>query len=147
LILRTKPRNRRSGFEAKPLTNGCHSFDAKLGNPRFSSPPCVCCGSHTASLDLPIIRPSSTRLVSDHPRSFTPSLLLLPRSSSLPAMSYSPHTHHETSKHVSPNRITQFGVSSIEIHRIQIQTRISQLLITHINQGRNELVSQNHIED
>jgi hypothetical protein len=28
------------------------------------------------------------------------------------------------------------------MHRIQIQTRISQLLITHINQGTNHLVYQ-----
>jgi hypothetical protein len=35
-------------------------------------------------------------------------------------------------------------VSSTEIHRIQIQTRTSQLLVTHINQGINHLVSQSH---
>jgi hypothetical protein len=32
-------------------------------------------------------------------------------------------------------------VSSTGMHRIQIQTRTSQLLITHINQGTNHLVS------
>jgi hypothetical protein len=33
-------------------------------------------------------------------------------------------------------------VSSTEIRQIQIQTRRSQLLITHINQGKNHMVSQ-----
>jgi hypothetical protein len=51
-------------------------------------------------------------------------------------------THHETSKHISPHQITQFGVSSTEMHRIQIQTKASQLLITQINQDTNHLVSQ-----
>jgi hypothetical protein len=35
----------------------------------------------------------------DHPRSSTPGLLLLPRSSSLHAMPHLPPAHHETSKH------------------------------------------------
>jgi hypothetical protein len=83
-------------------------FEAKPENPRFSSPPRVWCGSHTAPPDLPIVQPPSTRLVSDHPRSSAPSLLLLPRSSSLPTMSHSPPTHHETSKHISPHWITQY---------------------------------------
>jgi hypothetical protein len=39
----------------------------------------------------------------DNPRSSTPGLLLLPRSSSLHAMSHLPLAHHETSKHDSPN--------------------------------------------
>jgi hypothetical protein len=84
-------------------------FEAKPGNPRFSSPPRVRYGSHTMSPDLLVIRPPSTRLVPDHPRSSTPSLLLMPRSSSLPAMLHSLPTHHETSKHVSPHRITEPG--------------------------------------
>jgi hypothetical protein len=46
-------------------------------------------------------------------------------------MSHSPPTHHETRKHVSPNRMTLFGVTSTEM---QIQTKSSQLLITQINQ-------------
>jgi hypothetical protein len=83
-------------------------FEAKLENPHLSSRPRVQCGSHTTSLDLPIVRPLSTRLVPDHPRSSTPSFLLLPQSSLLRAMSHSPPTHHKTSKHVSPHRITQY---------------------------------------
>jgi hypothetical protein len=39
----------------------------------------------------------------DHPRSSTPGLLLLPRSSSLHVMPHLPPAHHETSKHDSPN--------------------------------------------
>jgi hypothetical protein len=84
-------------------------FEAKPENPHFSSPPCVRCGSHTVLPDLLIIQPSSTQLVPDHPQSSAPSLLLLPRSSSLPTMSHSLPTHHETSKHVSPRRITESG--------------------------------------
>jgi hypothetical protein len=39
----------------------------------------------------------------------------------------------------TPNN--SFCVSSIDVRRIQIQTRTSQLLITHINQDTNHLVS------
>jgi hypothetical protein len=91
--------------------------------------------------DLQLIRPPSTRLVTDHSRSSALSLLLLPQSSSLPTMSHSPPTHHETSNSVSPIWITPFGVSSTEMHRIQIQTKSSQLFITQTNQGTNQLVS------
>jgi hypothetical protein len=106
------------------------SFEAKVENPHFSSPPRVWCGSYTASTDLLIIGPPSTQLVPDHPWPSAPSLLLLPRSSSLPAMSHSCFS--------TPNN----WVSSTKMHRIQIQTRISQLIITHINQGIDCLVSQ-----
>jgi hypothetical protein len=85
-------------------------FEAKPRNMCFLSPPCVRCGSHKASLDLPIVRPPSTGLVPDHPQSSAPSLLLLPRSSSLPTISHLPPTHHETSKHDSTHRITQYGL-------------------------------------
>jgi hypothetical protein len=39
----------------------------------------------------------------DHPRSSATGLILLPRSSSLPAMPHLPHAHYETSKRDSPN--------------------------------------------
>jgi hypothetical protein len=103
------------GFEAqtKKLPNHWQivatGFEAKPKNLNFSSPPRVWCGSHTMSPDLPIVRPPSTQLVPDHSRSSAPSLLLLPRSSSLPVVLHSPLTHHEISKHVSPHRITQYG--------------------------------------
>jgi hypothetical protein len=53
----------------------------------------------------PTSRSSGHRVpdLSNHPRSSTPGLLLLPRSSSLHAMQHLPPTHHETSKHDSPN--------------------------------------------
>jgi hypothetical protein len=119
LVLKVKSRNCHDDFEAQikkmswwfwgpnhqTIVTG---FEAKPRNPRFSSPTCVRCQSHIASPDLSIIQPPSTRLVPDHHRSSTPSLLLLPRSSSLPTMSHSPPTHHETSKHVCPHRITQY---------------------------------------
>jgi hypothetical protein len=85
-------------------------FEAKLKNPLFSSPPQVQSGSHTVSPDLPIVYWPSTRLVPNHPRSSALSLLLMSRSSSLPATSHLPPTHHETSKHVSRHRITQYGL-------------------------------------
>jgi hypothetical protein len=110
LVLRHKLRNHCSGFEAKPLTNHSTNFEAKPENSCFSSAPRVRCGLHTASPDLPIVWPPSTRLVPDHPWSSALSLLLLPRSSSLFAMSHSPPTHHETSKHVSLHRITKYGL-------------------------------------
>jgi hypothetical protein len=84
------------------------SFEVKPENPRFSSPTCVRCKSHMTSLDLPIVWPPSIWLVPNHPWSSAPSLLLLSRSSSLPIMSHSPPTHHETNKCVSPHRITQY---------------------------------------
>jgi hypothetical protein len=165
VILRPKSPNYSSGFEAKlpnrwPWFWGSNQeivevllkpnhwqtvtigFEAKLGNPYFLSPPRVRCGSHMASPNLPIVRPPSTWLVPDHPRSSAPSLLLIPQSSLLLAMSHSPPTYHETSNHVSLNRITQYGVSSTEMHRFQIQTKPCQLLITQINQGINHLISQ-----
>jgi hypothetical protein len=85
-------------------------FEAKLENMCFSSPPRVRHGSQTTSPDLLIVRSSSIRLVCDYPRSSVPSLILLSRSSSLPIMSHSSPTHHKTSKHISPHRITQYGL-------------------------------------
>jgi hypothetical protein len=85
-------------------------FETKQGNSCLSSPPHVRCKSHTASPDLLIVRPSSTRLVPHHPRSSAPRLLLLSWTLSLPAMSHSSPTHHDTSKHVSPHWITQYGL-------------------------------------
>jgi hypothetical protein len=66
-----------SGFDTKPLTN------------------------HPSGFDLSIVRPLSTRPMLNHSQSSAPSLLLLPRSSSLPAMPHLSPTHHETSKWVS----------------------------------------------
>jgi anaerobic selenocysteine-containing dehydrogenase len=51
----------------------------------------------------PITRPPSTRTMLDHPWSSAPSLLLLPWSSSLPAMSHLPPTHYETRNRDSPH--------------------------------------------
>jgi hypothetical protein len=122
VILRPKSPNRRTWFwgpnqeivavflRPNHWQTKATDFKAKLVNSCFSSPPHVQCGSHMVSSDVPIVRPPSTRLVPDHLRSYTPSLLLLPRSSSLPAISHSPPTNHETSKHVSPHRITKFGL-------------------------------------
>jgi hypothetical protein len=98
----TNQETRATGFDAKPRETVDLGFEAHLRNP-LSLSPCARCWPHTASPDLPIGRPPSTRPVLDHPRSSTPGLLLLPRSSSLPAMSHLSPTHHETSKHDSPH--------------------------------------------
>jgi hypothetical protein len=93
-----------TGFEAKPRETIDHGFEAEPRNPRSSSP-YARCRPHTTSPNLSIVQPPSTRPVLDHPRSFTPSLLLLPRSLSLHAMPHLSPTHHEGSKHVSPHKI------------------------------------------
>jgi hypothetical protein len=70
------------------------------------------CRPHTTSPDLRL----SGHRVSDlcnHPRSSTPGLLLLPRSSSLPTMPHLPLAHHETSKHDSSNR-TKINVKQLK---------------------------------
>jgi hypothetical protein len=120
LVLSPKPRNCHGDFEAKitkPLTlvlspnywqTVATGFEAIPKNPRFSSPPRVRCRSHIMSPDLSIVWPPSTQFVTDHSRSSTLSLILMPRSSSLSVMSHSPPTRHETSKHISPYPITQY---------------------------------------
>jgi hypothetical protein len=85
-----------TGFEDKLGETVNLGFEAKLRNPRSSSP-CARCKSHTVSPDLPIVWPPSTWFMLDHPWSFAPSQLLLPRSSSLPTMSHLSPTQHETS--------------------------------------------------
>jgi hypothetical protein len=85
----------------KPVGLG---FEAQLRNLRSSSP-CAQCRSHIISPDLSIIKPPSTWSVLDHHQSSAPGLLLLPRSSSLSAMSHLSPTHHETSKRDSPQKI------------------------------------------
>jgi hypothetical protein len=78
-------------------------FEAQPRNPRFlSSRP----GADRTRCH-PTSRPSGYRVpdLCDYPRSSAPDLLLLPRSSSLHAMSHLPPAPHETSKHDSPNEI------------------------------------------
>jgi hypothetical protein len=89
------------------LNSGCYNPSTLVlrPNPRNtrSSSPCAQRRPHTTSPDLSIIHPPSIRLVLDHSRSSTPSLLLLPRSSSLPTMPHLSPTQHETNKHISPH--------------------------------------------
>jgi hypothetical protein len=99
-------------------------FEAKLENSRFSSLTRVQCGSHTVSPDLLIVQPPSARLMTDLLRSSAPSLLLLPQSSLLPAMSHSAPTHYETRKHAFSTPNSSIWVSSTEMHQIQ-QTKAS----------------------
>jgi hypothetical protein len=91
-----------TGFEAKPGETVALSFKAKLRNSR-SSYPCALCKPHTASPDISIVRPSSTRLVLDYPQSSALGLPLMPRFSSLPAKPHLSPTHHEISKRDSPH--------------------------------------------
>jgi hypothetical protein len=104
-----------TGFEAKPgeivlvVLRPNHwqtidlAFEAKPRNSRSSSP-CAWYRLHTMSPDLLIVQPPSTRHVLDHPRSSAPGLLLLLRSSSLPAISHLSPTHRETSQCNSPDK-------------------------------------------
>jgi hypothetical protein len=97
-----------TGSEAqteKPVDLG---FEAEPKNP-CSLSLSAWCRPHTTLPDLLIVRLPSTRPVLDHPRSSTPSLLLLPRFSSLPAVPHLSPTRHETSKHVYPHN-TDNGV-------------------------------------
>jgi hypothetical protein len=77
-------------------------FEAQQKNSHSSSP-YIQCRPHTASPDLLIIRSLSIWHVLDHPWSSAPGLILMPKSSSLRAMSHLLPTHHETSKHDSPH--------------------------------------------
>jgi hypothetical protein len=102
VIFRLKSPNRSYQFWGQNQETVDLGIEAKPRNP-CSSSPCARSRPNTALLNLLIIRPLSTRPVLDHLRSFVPGLLLLPRSSSLPAMSHLSPTHHETSKHDSPH--------------------------------------------
>jgi hypothetical protein len=134
-ILRHKPENQSkwfrgqttravaTGFEAKSRETVDLGFEAKPRNPRSSSP-CARCRPHTTSSDLSIMRPSSIRHVLDDPWSSALSLLLLPQSSSLPAMPHMSPTHHETRKHVSP-------------HKTDSRVRLSNFPDSNSNQGKS----------
>jgi hypothetical protein len=76
-------------------------FEAQPRNPRSSSPR-AWYRPHTTP---PTSRSPGHRVpnLCDHPRSSAPGLLLLPRSSLLHAMPHLSPSHHETSKHDSPN--------------------------------------------
>jgi hypothetical protein len=106
-----------AGFEAKPLETVTTGFEAKPAktthklltlvlrlNQETRAP-----NLHVPGADRtqrhPTSRPPSHWVpdLCDHPRSSAPGLLLLPWSSSLHAMPQLPPTHHETSKHDSPN--------------------------------------------
>jgi hypothetical protein len=81
VILRSKSPNR--SFRPWDRNRKIHwqtvnlGFEAKSRN-SCSSSPCARCRSHTASLDLPIIWPPSTRPVLHNHQSSAPGLLLLP---------------------------------------------------------------------
>jgi hypothetical protein len=109
-----------------------------------SSSPCARCRSHTASPDLSTVRPPSTRPMLDHPQSSTPGLLVLPRSSSLLAMSHLSPAHHETSKHDSSHE-TKITVKQPKCPRFEFKPRQVNDS-SQSNQGTDHLVSQNHFK-
>jgi hypothetical protein len=142
LGLRLKPRNCRGGFEAKPLTNRRHQFLGQTRKPVLLvsstctmrvahditwAPDCLAPEYPTCAWLSPILytkspTPTSIHIVARHVAFAT-------------YMSWDKQTRFSTSNNL-------IWVSSIEMRWIQIQTRTSQFLITHINQGRNHLVSQ-----
>jgi hypothetical protein len=70
LVLRPNHQTIATSFEANPGETVNLGFEAKQTN-LFSSSPCAWCWLHTASPNMLIIRPSSTRLVLDHPQSYS----------------------------------------------------------------------------
>jgi hypothetical protein len=76
----------------------------------------------------------------DHPQSSAAGLLLLPRSSSLPAMLHLPPAHHETSKrdftHDTKIKVKLAKCPEFEFKPCQVNDS------SHSNQGTNHLVSQ-----
>jgi hypothetical protein len=137
-----KPRNQRSGFEAKPLTNYHHRFWGQTGEPALLvSSMCM------MRITYGVTRPPD-RLATKYPTCAWSSPILRTKSPtpfSILIIAYLVAFATYTSR----DKQTRFStinnsiwVSTTEMRWIQIQTRTSQLLITYINQGTNHLVSQ-----
>jgi hypothetical protein len=116
MVLRLKPKNRHGDFVSQITKPYVSILRPKSRNPSTlffetkprnlcSSSPCAWCKPHTASPDLSIVRPPSTRLVLNYRLSSAPSHLFLPQFSSLSAMPHLSPIHHEISKYVSPHEI------------------------------------------
>jgi hypothetical protein len=128
-----------TGFEAKPekpirvVLRPNHwqtvnlGFEAQPRNLRSSSPHSRC-RPHTASPDLPIIRPPSTRLVWPSPvlctRSPTPAMILVAANHATPA------TCTPRDKKMWFFKRTKDKGKTTELSQIQIETSPSQWLIT-----------------
>jgi hypothetical protein len=127
-----------TGFEAKSGETIALGFEAKPRNPCFSSH-CARCRPHIVSPDISIVQPPSTWPMLGHLQSSAPSVLLLPRSSSLPTMSHLSPTHHKTSKHDSPHEhigVKQLKYPGFEFKPWQVNDS------SQSNQGTDHLVSQ-----
>jgi hypothetical protein len=129
-----------TGFEAKPGETVDLSFEAKPWN-SYSSSRYGRCRLHIASTDLSIVRPPSTRPLLDHPQSSAPDLLLLSRSSSLPAMSHLSPTHHKTSKHDSSHKIDNSRVEPPKPPGFKFKSWQANYS-SQSNHGTDHLVSQ-----
>jgi hypothetical protein len=110
-----------TGFDAKPEETIDLGFEAKPRNSRSSSS-YARCRPYITSPNLLIVRPPSTRSTFDHLRSSAPSLLLLLRFSSLPAMSHLSLTHHGTSTRISPYE-TDCGVGPLKFLRFKFKPK------------------------
>jgi hypothetical protein len=132
-VLRPKLGNLSERFWGQTTRTIATDFEAKQGEtiglgfeaePRYpcTSSPCARFRPHTASPNLSIIRESSTRSVLDHSRSSAPSVLLLPRSSSLPTKPHQSPIHPETSKHISPLK-TDSRVKPPKFHGFKFKAR------------------------
>jgi hypothetical protein len=118
-----------TGFEAKPEETVNLGFEVKPRNP----------WPHTASPDISIIQPPSTRPVLNYPRSYALCLLLRSRSSSLPIMPHLSPAHHETSKHDSPHE--QIGVKPSKSSEFKFKPRQVNCS-SQLNHGTHHLISQ-----
>jgi hypothetical protein len=140
-----KSRNHRSGVEDKPLTNRRHWFWGYTWKPTLLiSSTCTMRIAHGVTQPL-------DHLATEYLTCVWSSLILCTKSPT-PASILVIARHVTFTTYTSRDKQTRFStpnnsmwVSSTEMCRIQIQTRTSQLLITHINQGANHLVSQSSI--
>jgi hypothetical protein len=121
-------RNCPSGFEAKPSTMVLR-LNQETRTPRLHVHGAGRTRHHPTSRS-PGHRVSN---LCDHPWSSAPGLLLLPRSSLLHAMPHLPHTHHETSKHDSPN---ETKVKEKQNETIPDSNSTLTKLMTHHNQTK-----------
>jgi hypothetical protein len=138
VVLRPNHKNHSHRFWDQTNRTVDLGFDAEPRNTRSSSL-CARCRPHTALSDLSIIRLPGTGLVLDHRQSSAPTLLLLPRSSSLPAMPHLSLIHHETCKHVSPHE-TNSKIEPPKFLGFKFKSRQVNYS-SQIKQGTDHLVS------
>jgi hypothetical protein len=138
LVLRPKPRNCHSGFEAKPLPVVLRLNQETHASRLLHVYDVDCTRHHPTSRSSSHRVPDLCLIIPDplHQVSYPTSILVVAHH-----VTFTTYTSRDKQTHFSkPNN--SIWVSSTKIRGIQIQTRTSQLLIRHINQGTNHLVSQ-----